>query len=149
MMRYVIFDLDGTLGDCNHRQHLAQSKDWDGFHAAGIGDSVIAPVADLMTVLATKARILIVTGRNHRFENITREWLKQAGIDFCVFDILMRRDDDYTRDAEMKIALLEEFFGTKDEVLKQVWFAIDDRDDVVEGLRNYGLTVMQPCVGRY
>ena len=28
----VICDIDGTISNCHHRQHLAAQKDWDAFH---------------------------------------------------------------------------------------------------------------------
>lgn len=30
---FVVFDLDGTLADLEHRKHLIGAKDWRGFFA--------------------------------------------------------------------------------------------------------------------
>jgi hypothetical protein len=49
----------------------------------------------------------------------------------------------------VKLELLEKRFGGKENVLKNIWFAVEDRDQVVEAMRNYGLTVLQPANGGY
>lgn len=147
--RFVIFDLDGTLCDSAHRNHLAQSKDWHAFHMACPDDPVIQPLADLMAWLGVLHPVVLLTGRNEAYRELTVQWLERAGLAGRYDALLMRADHNYTKDHEMKIAHLERFFGSREAVLEKVWLVIDDRDTVVEGLRNYGLTVLQPCSAGY
>lgn len=147
--KFVVFDIDGTISDSSHRNHLAQAKEWDSFHAACEQDPVIKPIADLMAWVGVAHPVIFLTGRNERYRELTVRWLDRAGLGGKYDAILMRKDKDFTQDAEMKIAALESFFGSRERVLECIWFVVDDRDSVVEGLRNYGLTVLQPCTGGY
>jgi len=147
--KFVVFDMDGTLADCSHRLQYAQSKQWDEFHSRSKDDDVIVRVADLMVVLASVADIIILTGRPEKYRPVTQQWLDDSHLSIFCDEIIMRPDDDWTSDGEMKINALEKRFGSKEEVLSNVWMVIDDRDSVVEALRNYGLTVLQPAVGGY
>lgn len=146
---FIIFDIDGTLSDASHRHQLAQAKDWEQFHSLAVDDPVIIAVADLMLELSGKNDIILLTGRPDKYRSITEKWLKDAGLGGIHSALLMRGDDDFRPDIEMKILALEEFFGGKENVIKKVWFVVDDRDKVVEGLRNYGLTVLQPAPSSY
>jgi hypothetical protein len=145
----VVFDLDGTLADCSHRLQYAQSKQWDEFHSHSTEDDVIIRVADLLVSLAATADIVILTGRPEKYRAATQKWLEESNIALFCDELIMRPDDDWSSDGEMKIKALEKKFGSKEEVLNNVWLVLDDRDSVVEALRNYGLTVLQPAVGGY
>jgi hypothetical protein len=146
-MRHVIFDIDGTLSDCSHRIHLAKAKEWDKFSELCIEDPVISPVADLLVSLQENSIIVLLTGRNEKFRFQTEEWLAKAGLAPFIDSILMRPDNDWRQDHEMKLALIEEYFFGKENALKDIWFVVEDRDSVVEAFRNYGLTVFQPATG--
>lgn len=148
-MKHVIFDIDGTLSDCSHRLQFAQTKQWDEFHRLCLEDPVIVNVADLMRLSGVIADVILLTGRPEKFRHVTLEWLKLSKLDGHYDELLMRPDDDWTQDSLMKINALERKFGSKENVLEKVWFVVDDRDSVVEGLRNYGLTVLQPATGGY
>lgn len=145
----VVFDLDGTLSDCSHRIQYAQTKQWDEFHSRCNEDPVIVKVAYLLVSLSKFAEIIILTGRPEKYRAVTQKWLKESNLALFCDQLIMRPDGDWSQDGEMKIKALENKFGSKDDVLKEVWMAIDDRDSVVESLRNYGLTVFQPAAGGY
>jgi len=147
--RTVIFDIDGTLSDATHRQPLAQTRQWDAFHEKCLEDPVIAPIADLMRWMAVRCTTILLTGRNERFRHLTVQWLEQAGLAGMYDKLLMRPDNDFSVDHDMKIAAIEKHFKSKDAALETVWFVVEDRDSVVEALRNYGFTVLQPCTGSY
>lgn len=149
MSDYIIFDIDGTISDTAHRVHHAQMKDWDTFQSLAHEDPVIVKMADLMRMLSLSANVILLTGRNEKYRHVTKQWLADASLDYAYEELLMRPDGDFRHDAEMKLAMLEERFGGKDGVLANVWFAIDDRDTVVEAFRNYGILTLQPCAGGY
>jgi FMN phosphatase YigB (HAD superfamily) len=149
-MKIIVVDLDGTVCDTAHRDHLAQAKQWDEFHAAAKDDRPRADVAFFLSVLARRSvldGILLVacTGRNERYRQTTLEWLIKH--DLAVFDgILMRSDGDWRPDVEVKPALLQEFLDViSDEhgPAAEVAFILEDRDKVVEAWRNLGYCCWQ------
>lgn len=146
---YAIFDIDGTISDASHRVSHAQMKDWDKFQSLAHLDLVITPIANLMRLISERANVMLLTGRNEKYRYVTLQWLKDAELDASFEELLMRPKDNFRPDHEMKIAELEKRFGDKEGVLKNVWFVVDDRDSVVEAMRNYGLTVIQPANGAY
>jgi FMN phosphatase YigB (HAD superfamily) len=146
---FVIFDIDGTIADCSHRVQYAQTKQWDEFHLRCMEDRVIVDVADLMIELSLRHDIILLTGRPEKYRFMTERWIDLCGLDGFYNELIMRPDGDWSPDYQMKIDALERKFGDKQAVLDNVWLVIDDRESVVEGLRNYGLTVLQPATGGY
>jgi FMN phosphatase YigB (HAD superfamily) len=147
--KYVITDLDGTLCDCRHRVDYAKIGQWDEFHSRCEADK---PFQDVMFFLRhirsdLGVGVLALTGRNQRYSLTTHRWLvaHQAPVDM----LLMRPDDNFEHDYVMKIKILEQFFGSKEQVLKSVVLCLDDRDKVVEEFRNYGLSCWQVRQGDY
>lgn len=147
MMDWIVYDLDGTITDCSHRVHLAQAGLWEEFNAEAVDDKLRPDVALVMKALEEDYSTMIVTGRDVKYRKLTLDWLWTKGITVDV--LLMREKDDYRSDHEVKIALLEKFFGNKASVLNSVMMCLDDRDKVVEALRNYGLRVWQVRQGDY
>lgn len=146
---WVVVDLDGTLCDTSHRQHLAQAREWDQFNSLCCHDKPVKPIADLVGALAKSYSVLLLTARDETYEKMTYDWLIKHRI-FSFDALLMRRKGDYRPDFEVKIEALEAMFGQdKEAVLKSVAFCIEDRNKVVEAMRNYGLTVLQVCEGSY
>ena len=123
--RYVVFDIDGTLSDPGHRLHFAHMKEWDRFNEEAATDPVMVPLADLMRCLNLSADVILLTGRNEKYRYVTRDWLSDAELDASYEELLMRPDNDFRPDYEVKIELLEKRFGGKEGVLKNVWFVVD------------------------
>jgi hypothetical protein len=144
--QYIVVDLDGTLCDIGHRVDYAKAGQWDDFHSRCPKDMPHMDVLNLLNAAVTY-NILACTGRNERYRNLTIDWIMHHGAP--VEEILMRPDDDYRQDAVLKIGLLEDHFGSRDEVIKSVAFCLDDRDKVVEAYRNYGLPAWQVRLGEY
>ena len=156
-MKIIVVDLDGTVCDTAHRDHLAQAKDWDAFHAAAKDDRPRPDVAFFLKVLegadylgSPGGDLLLVacTGRNERYRQATLEWL--IANDLAIFDdILMRPDGDWRPDVEMKPAMLWEFLDEHGIHTSDVAFILEDRDKVVEAWRNLGYACWQVNVGGY
>lgn len=155
---HIILDLDGTVADCRHRQHFAQAGEWDDFHKRCEHDATFSAVADLVRTLnnttttgagidADVIEFVALTGRTEDYRKQTIDWLQNH--DLFVDHLLMRQSNDFKSDVEMKIELLELHYGSKEKVLSSVWFVLEDRDKVVDGLRNYGLEVWQVRPGGY
>jgi hypothetical protein len=90
-----------------------------------------------------------VTGRNEAFRQLTWSWLNEHKLDEYIDTLIMRPDSDWRPDHELKIALLEQAFGSKERALERVAFILEDRDKVVEAYRNYGLPCWQVRPGGY
>lgn len=144
--RYLIVDIDGTVSNASHREELAQAGKWDEFHEQSGGD---VPYPDIVDILRHISHLTLVgcTGRNEKYRQRTFDWLLSHNL--MLDHLLMRPDNDFTKDVELKIRLLEGFFGSKELVISNVLAVFEDRDRVVEGLREYGLTVLQPRAGAY
>lgn len=80
VMHHAVFDIDGTLFNCEHRMHylyneegnLKHDADWDGYHKAHMGDSLIVRNAAILRALyAVDYRINLLTGRSDKFAEST------------------------------------------------------------------------------
>lgn len=148
-MSAVIIDMDGTLCDCSHRVHLAAAGQWDEFHSLLGDDPVMPDVKALLEMVPTWSEVIICTGRNEAFRAETLKWLEKHLLSGYIDNLIMRPDGDFRPDHELKPALIEEHFGSKEIVLENILFVIDDRDKVVEAWRNYGLPCWQCRNGNY
>lgn len=145
----IVVDLDGTLCDCTHRQEYARAKQWDQFHSHLTMDKPHEEVANLIKELSANKIILALTGRNEAFRKLTIDWFREHKLNDNVDRLVMRPDEDWRPDHELKIALLEKTIGSRDAVLERVAFVLEDRDKVVEAYRSYGLPCWQVRPGGY
>jgi len=142
----VIFDVDGTLMDIEHRRHFVvqRPKDFDAFREATSQDTAKEDIFAVAKALkAAGHRIIISSGRNKSQRAVT---LKQLMVQGLVFDALyMRSDSDYRPDHEVKSQML-------DKMRKEGFnptMAFDDRQQVVDMWREKGLTVAQVDKGDF
>lgn len=147
----VIFDIDGTLADAEHRRHhLDKSpKDWDSFFAECPNDQPIRPVLDLLHMLFPVKQVVFFTGRSdmHRAETVA--WLSQhTGICSSVVEdrLWMRVEGDRRHDhvvkGHMLDCLLSEFR------LEDIWGVFDDRHSVCQMWVERGLFVFDVAQGK-
>lgn len=147
MKSWIITDLDGTLCNIDHRVDYAKAGLWEEFHQRCYDDLAHPEVAEFLQHIGKHFELLAVTGRNDKWRLITQTWLNEHEIPIDA--LLMRPDDDYSPDNVLKLQMIEEYFGSKEEVLKNVAFCLDDRDRVVEAFRNYGLPCWQVREGTF
>jgi len=103
----IIFDMDGTLADVDHRRHFVERKpkDWDSFYAGMIGDTPIQPVVMMAQLLKLAGhRIIIATGRPRSYNNITLQFLKDNDIPYDA--VYLRTVKDYRPDTVVKENML-------------------------------------------
>lgn len=145
MTSTVVIDLDGTLCNSSHRDHLAVTKDWDAFHALCGADKPWPDVEALIGLLNSVGDYCLIglTGRNERYRNVTHQWLMNH--DIFLDDLLMRPNDDFTPDHELKPRMLAE----ANVLPSDVWFILEDRDKVVEAWRDNGFNCWQCRPGGY
>jgi len=146
-MKTVIFDIDGTLANIEHRRpFLAGDRpDWNKFNSAMGKDTPNGPVVDLYrTLWASGAYDLqIVTGRNEAFRKVTETWLTWNEIEFN--RVLMRPDKDNRPDSIIKGEILAQLLAEG----RDIAFAVDDRQQVVDMWRVNGVTCLQCDVGDF
>lgn len=147
--QYVIYDMDNTISDARHRSHLAMAKQWDDFQLLAPQDITIDPIVKLLKMTARVAKNIICTGRDVKYIQQTMDWLMEKDISAYIHDLIMRPSGDWSSDHELKIRMLEIYFGGRQQLIDKVWFVVEDRDRNVEAMRNIGLTVLQPCAGAY
>lgn len=146
---WIVVDLDGTLCDCAHRVHLAQAKQWEEFHSLIPLDKVNETVACVCEIFWEDFDLLLCSGRNESTRAATLEWLKQKDLLHNFAHLLLRPDNDYSPDHELKIAMVEDFFGGHQKAIDNVFLILDDRDKVVEAWRNAGYDCWQVAAGSY
>ena len=147
---FWVFDLDGTLSNCDHRIQYAQSREWDEFHARLMDDKPRRNVVRFFqSVNKADELTVVLTGRPERYMVNTLRWMKKH--DIVPWKLLMRHNNDYRPDAEMKLAMLEGFcksMGFKPPA-KSIVAALEDRDKVVEAFRAVGIETWQVAQGGY
>lgn len=136
----IVVDLDGTLCNSGHREHLAVAGHWDDFHALLRDDE---PWPDVLWLLENvpQATLIGLTGRNERYRPATLKWLEKYDIWFDV--LLMRPDDNYQSDHELKPKMLDVWLDELGFSHADVLFILEDRERVTEAFRNLGHNVWQ------
>jgi FMN phosphatase YigB (HAD superfamily) len=144
----IIVDLDGTLCNSSHRDHLAVARLWDEFNAACSEDQIWEDVAAVITSMqAQNYKFYGLTGRSQKWHGATVGWLLRNGIHLDA--LMMRPEDDYTSDFELKPKMLAAMFGEMRTAKERVLFILEDRDKVVEAWRNLGFRCWQVQPGGY
>lgn len=141
----VVFDIDGTLANIEHRLDYVRSKpkNWKAFDAGIPNDKVNLPVADVFWALRDKGTILIASGRNEHTRKATVDWLKRNGFGSYA-KLYMRKADDYRSDDIVKQEILDEIiadYGKKPDMV------FDDRPRVVRMWRDNGIFVFNVYQG--
>lgn len=136
-MKIIIFDIDGTIADSTHRVHfLEQDKpDWDNFLSNCEQDKPIKWTIDLLRILKTNGYLIyLVTGRTDNIRGKTINWLNRYNIPYD--KLFMRQTGDHRHDYEIKLELINDF-------INDIWFAVDDKQSVVDKFREIGINVLQ------
>lgn len=146
-MKTILFDIDGTLADIEHRRRHVQGErpNWGKFNALMGDDTPNEPVVQLyLTLWHSKAyKIEIVTGRNEAFRKVTENWLFWNEIPFT--RIHMRADKDQRPDHIIKKEKLDILQAEGHDIA----FVVDDRQQVVDMWRDNGITCLQCDVGNF
>lgn len=137
-MDAVIADLDGTLCDVSEIRHLVEGeeRDFHAFHAASAGCPPDGAVVE--AVRAAKAAghgILVVTGREFIWRDLTLDWLVQHEIPYD--ELVMRIVGDYRPDHVVKAEMLDDL-EKRGWTVSEAW---EDADDIAELWASRGITV--------
>ena len=108
--RAVCWDLDSTLANTTHRQHMvplikAGKATWLDYSLRCADDEPIEGAATLVRLLYN-ARVwqFGVSGRSASAEDATRDWLKRHNVPLD--DVFLRPDGDYTENGLFKVRVL-------------------------------------------
>ena len=148
-MKYVIFDLDGTLSICDHRVHYLEGdkKDWDSFYRECDKDTVNEPIADIFRMYAQRDDIClcVLTGRKGNPDVLkkTVAWLTNKNVKPEIF--AMRKESDHRHDVECKKEMIDELGLTPENTL----VVFEDRKSMVNAWRLWGFTCCQVAEGNF
>ena len=153
--KVIVFDIDGTIANTEHRKHWVASKpkNWSAWNAGMINDTVHEDIKFIFNILrfadvnhpTYEDRIITVlcSGRGEEQRDITTRWLNDNG--FWYNKLYMRAEKDYRKDSIVKVELLEQI--RKDYGEPYLWF--DDRQQVVDAIRAQGVRVLQVAPGDF
>lgn len=141
----VIFDIDGTLANIQHRQHYVTNKpkNWSKFNEMMIHDQPYDDMINLVNIFRDNGdKIIVTSGREDRFKEQTETWFMIHGI--LVDKLYMRPANDFRTDWIVKEEML-------DKILEDYapWLVFDDRDQVVDMWRRNGLRCLQVAPGDF
>ena len=143
-----IIDLDGTLYDNSHRQHLIpedrnNTAGWVPFNAACAKDILRKEVANLVRAVAAEGGdVIFLTARGEDAREPTFNRLHHDFSFAYSSDLVMRQMNDHRSAAEFKSSFISgmksEFSVYRDHTL----VAIEDDPAVVDAMRALGVTVL-------
>ena len=138
---FVVFDLDGTLANTDHRAHLVAAKDWRGYFAACDLDPPHSHVMAVAYALIDAGHeVEIWSGRSDEVRDKTEAWLAQYGLGDL--PLKMRQAGDHTADEKLKLSWLLEAPKKPDMIF-------DDRAKVVRMWRENGVPCAQVADGDF
>jgi len=142
----VIFDMDGTLANCDHRRYLVEGKKkyFDQFYDAMGDDTPNEHICGLCNMyFMNNWHVIICTGRPENYRDITEKWLKDYGVFYN--ELIMRPiERKYDPDYQVKQDMLNDIRKHRD-----VHVAIDDRKQVVDMWRRNNIVCMQVAEGDF
>jgi len=145
----VVFDIDGTLANCEHRIHWVRTspKNWPAFNRGMKRDTVHEDIVWMLrTFHAAGCTILIASGRGEENRAATESWLRDvAGIEGLYSKLYMRPAKDYRSDDVIKGEILDQMR----EDGYDPSMVVDDRNQVVNMFRKRGLRVLQIAPGDF
>lgn len=151
----VIFDLDGTLADCQHRMHYisgdfdATEIDWERFYRACVDDKPIYPgIQVLQAMIDGDHDVQIWSGRSDLVVQETIAWTqKYIGHGYCenISLLRMRPNGDHRPDNQLKAQWLKEARASGFEPS----MVFEDRKRVVDMWRANGVPCFQAADGDF
>lgn len=146
MNKIVIFDIDGTLANIEHRRGYVANKpkNFKAFNAAIPQDTPHEEIVFLAKTFADQGHtVLLCSGRGEESREVTVKQMADFGVTFQ--KLFMRSLKDYRADNIVKVELLAQIREEFGEPF--LWF--DDRQQVVDAIRAEGVKVCQVAPGDF
>lgn len=132
----VIFDIDGTLMNEEHRAQYRDAKDWKTYFSLCGLDSPIQPIIDLTHEYKSKGyEVWAMSGRSFSCEQDTLDSFKKHNVHFD--HLKLRGEGNMIPDYVIKPAWVKKLIG-----LERVQVVYDDSPKVIESFRKLGLKVI-------
>jgi len=143
--KVFVFDIDGTLSNLKHRLPYLHTtpKDWGTFKSLIPFDTPHEDIIWLTQCFKNYGRVILCSARDAINRKETIDWLIKYNVYFD--DLYMREVNDYRDDGIIKKELLQEI--TVKYGRPFMWF--DDRNRVVQAVREEGIRVLQVAPGNF
>ena len=141
---FIVCDLDDTLADNAHRQHIleeaheSESAKWDAFFEPCDKDVVMPEIAEIFQALTNVSqgnRVEIWTARSESVRDKTERWLRRNLFDAQSIPLRMRAKGDVRPDTEVKGDWMEKYGKPQ--------LVFDDRNKMVDWWRAQGIVCCQ------
>ena len=144
----VVFDVDGTLLDIEHRRHFVSNgnSDWESFLSPEqmVKDKPNQDVVQTALSLQNSGHeLVVVSARNERHREVTQKQLDALGLE--PLHLFLRPDGDFMSDAEFKQEVLDSL--RENDFNPDLVF--DDRNQVVDMWRRNGVPCFQVAEGDF
>lgn len=146
MTKVIVFDIDGTLANIEHRRAFVATKpkNWKAFNAGIPNDTPHEDIVWLTRRLYTHdTTVVLCSGRGEEQREVTEKQMKDFGVTFD--KLYMRPARDHRQDSIVKVELLQQIRAEFGEPF--LWF--DDRSQVVNAIRAEGVRVLQVAPGDF
>ena len=129
-MKTTLLDLDGTICDTRHRDHMIAANradtDWCAYSLACAEDRPVPGVVALISRLPGLK--IILTGRHEQARRLTERWLSREGVSYD--QLLMRPEGDNRENVAFKVAEVRTLRKQGFDIV----LAIDDYRPIAEAL---------------
>ena len=146
MTKVIVFDIDGTLANIEHRRSFVATKpkNWKAFNAGIPNDTPHEDIVTLSSMLVSCGNtLLLCSGRGEEQRDVTVDQMNEFGVLYS--KLYMRPAKDHRPDDIIKVELLQQIR----EEFGNPWLWFDDRTRVVNAIRAEGVRVLQVCAGDF
>lgn len=149
--KIIVFDIDGTLADGEHRMYLIRGdgkKDWQAFFNKALDDPPHHEIQWLNHIMAQldDVEIVVLTARPEKRRDVTEQWLLEHGIKHT--ELILKTDKeekDRVPDYAFKERILNEMIAQG----RKPYMVFEDRQSVVDMWRKRGIKCLQVQPGDF
>ena len=131
----ILCDIDGTLAHMENRGPY----DWDKVGS----DKLDMTIKSIVGLLETFYDVILVSGRDESCRKITEKWLDDNYVFYS--KLYMRPEGGMRKDTIIKKGMYDNYIKDK----YNVYFVLDDRNQVVDMWRSLGLKCLQVAEGDF
>jgi len=145
----LILDIDGTIGDLSHREHIIEGieqpteEQWKEFLSPVLVEQDVpldVAAKHYKEAVSNFDKVIFLTSRSEYLRDTTRKWLhKYFDVDPTEDELFMRPDDDLRPSSAIKKESLEgpihDLYGDT------AWVLVDDEPDNLSVFDEFGLAL--------